>query len=617
MTGLLDFLGARSERVVFALGVILSVAVGLADYVTGQQITFSVFYTIPIAMVSWFVGFRSGVFLSCLCVLEWLIGDLGEVVYAHAFVPYWNAAMRLIIFFLITLILSKLKTTLDLERRSREAAQQASRIKSEFLANMSHEIRTPMNSILAMADFLAEAPLDAEQRKYVHILKKEGDHLLRLINDILDLSKVEAGLFVFDRRTFDLGRVIEHVMSVMGVRAHEKKLALTCRLQPNVPPHFQGDAECLRRVILNLVGNAVKFTDRGEVCLTIENDPDRPAPGRVRFAVSDTGIGIPREKLDSIFERFTTVDSSISRKYGGTGLGLDISRKLVEGMGGRIWAESAPGKGSTFYFVLPLEITTGPIEIVAASGPEDADAASMAAAPPLRILAAEDYKNNQVILQRFLRDTPHSLDFVEDGAAAVEAFKSGRYDLVLMDVQMPRMDGYAATRAIREWELETKRARTPILALTAHALKEEAERSLKAGCDAHLTKPLTRDTLIRSIHEHARHVSMPAPDEKRAGPVSKPPLRIDPDVRDLIPDFLRDLRASCQKMDESLGRADYDALYAAGHSLRGCGGSYGFPLISSIGESIETAARNKSPDDIRSQVSELSAHLDEIEAACV
>ncbi len=591
--------------------------VGIVDYGTGVQISFAVFYTIPVALVSWFVGLRYGLIISMLCSLEWLLSDL-KATYTQPFIPFWNASMRLTIFILITVILSKLKIALELERKAREAANQASRIKSEFLANMSHEIRTPMNSIIAMSDLLSESPSPVEFKKYAHILKNEGNHLLKLINDILDLSKVEAGLFEFQKTNFDLHQLVEHLASFMAVRAREKGLTISYRIMSDVPSRIVGDEECLRRILINLLGNSIKFTETGEIRLQVENDPAHPKAGSIRVSVSDTGIGIPPEKTDAIFERFTTIDPSLARKHGGTGLGLNISRKLVEGMGGRIWAESRLGQGSTFYFSIPFGIQTNPIEKTADPALDVADLISSISEDqrPLRILLAEDYKSNQVIIQSFLRKTQYQLDIVEDGAAAVLKFKSGTYDLVLMDVQMPGMDGYTATTAIREWEQERGLNPTPILALTAHALKDEAERSLKVGCNAHLTKPITKFTLFKNIYECTKSWQ-PYPEKPgRRETDQKPPVRVDPDISPLIPDFLEEMRHSCKSVELALDRNDYETVQTAGHQIKGCGGSYGFPAITNFGRSIEDAALKKNGEDIRKQIQEFLNYLEKVEVVC-
>ena len=526
--------------------------------------------------------------------------------------------------------------------KARDAALQASRAKSEFLSSMSHEIRTPMNAILGMSDLLAETPLTHEQQEYVRIARTGGENLLSLIDDILDLSKVEAGQLQMEMVELDVGRIVEETATFLAVRAHGKGLELSCRVMPEVPAIRLGDPVRLRQVLTNLVGNAIKFTERGAVSLSVKHDPAGEEGGDLLFRVSDTGIGIPPQRLDYIFDMFTQVDGSTTRHYGGTGLGLAICRRLVGIMGGTIWAESTPGEGSSFYFTARFPLSGVPSgaavperpdmkqlkmlvvddssnnriilrEVLGGWGAQVSEArdgeealtklaharemgepyqlvlldrympgkdgfqvaecirggpnapgmtlmmltsdnlhgdidrcrrlgisrylvkpvsraellhtvssalglegyragegASVVNSPgheaqrPLSILLVEDSQDSQLLVRSYLKDTPHQIDTAENGAVAIERFTSGAYDLVLMDMQMPVMDWYTATRAIRKWEEEKRAKATPVIALTAHALKRDAQRSIDAGCTAHITKPIRKAKLMEAISTHAR-----------------------------------------------------------------------------------------------------------------
>src|SRR5256714_586085 len=384
-------------------------------------------------------------------------------------------------------------------QQAKAVAESASRTKSDFLASMSHEIRTPMNAIIGIADLLAKTPLSPEQNKYVQIFRRAGDNLLHLIDDILDLSKVETSQIELERAGFSLNDLLEKVTEMVAIRADEKGLALVCEIAPKVPTDLIGDPTRLRQVLLNLLGNAIKFTESGEGALRGTPRAAFTLPRALQFMVSDTGIGIAGEKLGAVFERFTQADSSTTRRYGGSGLGLTISKRLVELMGGRIWVESEVGKGRVFSFNVPLEIWQGAdrrMAVPIGAGPE-------LPLPALRILLVEDSPDNRTITVAYMKDTPYRVDIAENGAIALEKFIAGHYDLVLMDRQMPVMDGLTATRAIREWEQAHHRPLTPIVALTAAALKGDQEQCLAAGCTAYLSKPIKQEVLLRAIKELA------------------------------------------------------------------------------------------------------------------
>ncbi len=486
-------------------------------------------------------------------------------------------------------------------QEAKAAAESASQTKSDFLASMSHEISTPMNAIIGIADLLAKTALTPEQTRYVQIFRRAGDNLLHLINDILDLSKVEASQLELERTGFSLRDLLEKVIEIVAVRAAGKGLDISCDVAPDAAVDLIGDPTRLRQVLLNLLGNAIKFTDRGAVMLRVTRDPTARSASALQFTISDTGIGIPREKLNAVFERFTQADSSTTRKYGGSGLGLTISKRLVELMGGRIWVTSEVDKGSEFSFALPFDIWSGanrPAAVPIGAGPETP-------LPALRILLVEDSVDNRFITTAYLRDTPYVIEIAENGAVACEKFEAGDYDLVLMDRQMPVMDGLTATRAMRAWEQARRRTPTPIIALTASALKGDQEQCMAAGCTAYLTKPIKQDVLLQAMLGLETIAHTTSPDDGETPIIIHP----DPILADLVPVFLRHCDENLAVLREALGAADFQAIQDIAHSIRGAGGSYGFQRLTDIGAALELAADQGDIGASTQLIDEISRYL--------
>jgi signal transduction histidine kinase/AmiR/NasT family two-component response regulator len=379
-------------------------------------------------------------------------------------------------------------------------AEAASQAKSEFLANMSHEIRTPMNAILGMTELALTSDPTPEQKRYLSTVKQSANALLQIIDDILDFSKIEAGKLDLHSSPFSLRDTLNDTLEALASRAAEKDIELACQVSTRVPDILRGDSTRLRQILLNLVGNAVKFTDHGEVFVMVEREQAELRTNdsiALHCVVSDTGIGIPEDKQQIIFESFVQADGSMTRRYGGTGLGLSICSQLVALMGGRIWVDSRPGNGSSFHFTVRLQIEGG-----VSAGDKPPELLIKKTDAPLRVLLAEDNEINQQVALEFLEMRGHYVCIARNGIEALACRENERFDVILMDVQMPHMDGFKATAAIREKE-KTTGDHIPIIAMTGYAMKGDRQRCLDAGMDSYICKPIRSQELFDIVETFA------------------------------------------------------------------------------------------------------------------
>jgi PAS domain S-box-containing protein len=489
-------------------------------------------------------------------------------------------------------------------KNARKQAESSNKAKSEFLANMSHEIRTPMTAILGFADLLAEESDPTrfpKQFEYVDTIKRNGEHLLSIINDILDISKIEAEKMVVEQIDTDPIKIVNDVMTLMEVKAKSKGLTLVAEFVSAIPKTIQSDPTRVRQILDNLVGNAIKFTDRGGVKIEVGLDPAEPS--QLMMSVIDTGIGIKPEQVGRLFGSFEQADASTTRRFGGSGLGLRISKTLAEMLGGSMTLETQDGKGSKFTARVKTNCKAGTPMIEFNRGSE-----TVAAAEPIktesnanrltgmRILLAEDGVDNRRLISFHLKKAGAIVAFAENGKLAVEALTTdgtldgpllvpAPFDLIISDIQMPVMDGLTSTRLLRE-----KGCKLPILALTAHAMSSDADKSTIAGCNAHLTKPIDQRLLVTTCEKWIKMFQQTQCD---ASQLYISEFASDPDMADLLEEYIASFEETASHIKNSLATRSFEQLGRLAHQLKGSGGGYGFPIISAAASKVEAKVKSK------------------------
>ncbi len=511
--------------------------------------------------------------------------------------------------------LKELQSTLKALEIAKNTAEAATKTKNDFLTLMTHEIRTPLNIILGMTNLLMESDLEDELKEYVQMSKKWEEHLLGLVNQVQEISYLDNKHSPVEQTYFDLEELIQRLTSVFSKKALEKGLAFETSVASGTFVELVGDPAHTHQILVNVLDNAVKFTKAGKVVFQVSpastgmTAHDYP----ICFKIIDTGIGMTPEQLEVIFEPFTQIDPSTTKKHEGAGLGLTVAKRIVQFLGGELRVESHERQGSSFYCNIPFRLLKESRRYVQ-GGETLMNKNKDIFTPqkkPYRVLLAEDNIDNTTLIQIYLKGQPYQLDIAMDGKKAVQLFQSHEYDVVLMDIQMPYMDGYEATRAIRTWEREQECSKSvPIVALTAHSVSTEASQSFAAGCTMHLLKPINEPTLLSVL---SRFCSGKIDKAGHPEHIQQHAAYIPTKLKEVVPYYLEKKQQDVRALQEAVKKRDFNEVHRIGHSLRGSGGAYGFAAITEIGAALQRSSKSMDMGEVQKWVHAFVDYLENVE----